>query len=430
MDINKIIVEPYYDSNSLKQSSKLNDCLKQYFTKNNNKYIEPEDIYPTTIKYRVSFDLINSNSGFANMIKRTIEDVIEVYSFSFDLEDFETNDAYILYNMVKQRLEALPIDQDILSKIKEDEKIQLKYTNMTESKQPLLTREIKISNPKNGEKIFDPNVILYGDGTFILSPESREYIGDRNLLFNYAYDGLKHKEKDDEIDESKYFLLPDLIPSAEKIMDDLKLMTIPDRSHMFSYRRYDMGVDIGKTVNISNIKIIKGTGKIDANAFALVGRIFYEIIDMEPYNMETGTGCKSINSNPRHFRIGYNTLGNIKPKEVILKTCEYLKKKFSNLIKVFEEIKSIPFENEWVTIKIDHKLIIITFIGEYWTIANVIAKYIFEIDKTVEYVAPAIVHPDIEKGVVKIKHKEPIEITKQSLKKIVEDINKLNEKMK
>ena len=114
MDIKNISIE---EINYLKNKSLLKKTLEyaNYYKSNvNSETYSPIDIIPQIPKYIVRFELIKTNPQFANMLRRVLKDEVEVYSFTFDIDDYKSNDIYILYDIIKQRLEALPISQDIM----------------------------------------------------------------------------------------------------------------------------------------------------------------------------------------------------------------------------------------------------------------------------------------------------------------------------
>ena len=61
------------------------------------------------------------------------------------------------------------------------------------------------------------------------------------------------------------------------------------------------------------------------------------------------------------------------------------------------------------------------FKNEYWTIANIIARYCYLEFKDIKFVCSCIIHPSIEESIVKIKHTEPVKIINAAIKQILAD---------
>jgi DNA-directed RNA polymerase subunit L len=72
------------------------------------------DILPKAIKYNISFELENTNSDFANAIRRIILNESPVKSLDYnEYKDVETTDPYILSDLLKKQVDLLPINQDM-----------------------------------------------------------------------------------------------------------------------------------------------------------------------------------------------------------------------------------------------------------------------------------------------------------------------------
>jgi DNA-directed RNA polymerase subunit L len=62
------------------------------------------------------------------------------------------------------------------------------------------------------------------------------------------------------------------------------------------------------------------------------------------------------------------------------------------------------------------------FKGEYWTIANIIARYCYLEFKEIKFVCACIIHPSTEESIVKIRHNESVKILITAIKHILADI--------
>ena len=75
---------------------------------NENKHLIPE-----LNKKSITFDLINSNEAFANGIRRTFNDELLVKSLDINIYDLKTDDKYILPDNIIERINLIPILQNI-----------------------------------------------------------------------------------------------------------------------------------------------------------------------------------------------------------------------------------------------------------------------------------------------------------------------------
>lgn len=181
-----------------------------------------------------------------------------------------------------------------------------------------------------------------------------------------------------------------------------------------------------KSLDIDNITITKGYGKIDNGKFLLLSNVSYEILDVEPKiaNKFEKSGVSSLNSNPKHFRIQYTTHRNIQPKHVMQKCCFELAKKLDCIIDDLNKIKDsdVIYISDRISLETEDAIKIFHFIGEYWTIANIIAKYCYIEFPEIKFVCSDISHPSKEESMVKINHPTPVKLMIQAIKNIQADV--------
>ena len=77
----------------------------------------------------VSFNIKDTNSSFANAIRRVLVSEIPVWSLVIDEKLFETNDPYIRFDDFGERINCLPIHQSYLNKISEKQNLKDKDMN-------------------------------------------------------------------------------------------------------------------------------------------------------------------------------------------------------------------------------------------------------------------------------------------------------------
>jgi DNA-directed RNA polymerase subunit L len=177
-------------------------------------------------------------------------------------------------------------------------------------------------------------------------------------------------------------------------------------------------------VNIKQINIVSGIGRHNSGKFIPVSNIGYEILDVKPvtHSKYVTKGKSSLNSNPTQFRISATTHGNMDIKKFIIKCCESIIYKFSNINKELDEVKDDDvYFSPSINIETKEDIKIFHFIGEYWTISNIMSRYCYLIDTDITFVCTSIVHPSIEESMVKIKHPQPRKLLMSAIKKIIAD---------
>jgi DNA-directed RNA polymerase subunit L len=336
------IDEITYDKKHFKDFDKCVEYIK-LVTPDYKKYL------PKTPSHRVEFELLNTNSDFANCIRRFLLDEIYVYSMSVDINDIKTDDNFILSDLFKKNLELIPFSQ------KEEHKnltLSIDKTNDTDDIIGVYTRDIIITDKNNKT-----------------------------------------------LDNEKYF--------------STNIPLIKLRSN--------------KSLEVKNIIIEYGCAKQDAGKFCLLSNLSYEILDVKPLdeNKYTKTGNSSFVSNPQHFKFGYKTHRNIEPKKIILMCCNQLLNRFNDILSELSNINintNVHF-SDLIELETKGDIKFFHFKNEYWTIANIIARYCYKECKDIKFVCACIIHPSIEESIVKIRHVDSIKILNASIKKIINDIN-------
>lgn len=184
-----------------------------------------------------------------------------------------------------------------------------------------------------------------------------------------------------------------------------------------------------KQIKIKKFKIETGKCKQDAAKFTLLNNVSYEILDMEPYDVFTGKGDRSISKNPEHFRIGFKTKGNIEAKEVMQNCCatmtRYLNDIKDEMDKYIEYLKNknnIYYNSENLEVINNNDLMIYKINRQYLTICNMIAQKIYLLDNNISYCNASVEGLNVERGIIKIKHPEPNKIFLDAITAIILDI--------
>ena len=143
-------------------------------------------------KKSLSFELINSNEAFANGIRRIFNDELLVKSLDVNIYDLKTDDKYILPDNIIERLNLIPILQNINDNIV----FSINIINNTNDIINIYSKDI-INKNKNDKNIYFNNNILICS----LKPNRYLYINNIKITKEYGYNDHKYS-----IDTSVEFL--------------------------------------------------------------------------------------------------------------------------------------------------------------------------------------------------------------------------------
>ena len=111
------------------------------------KYKSLQSYVPDILHKNISFELINTNCALANAIRRVLTNELPIKHLTVSLTDIYSDDKYIVDDIIKTRLEMIPIPQNIDTNIK----YNIKYLNNNETYCNILSSEIK----HNGKSIIN-----------------------------------------------------------------------------------------------------------------------------------------------------------------------------------------------------------------------------------------------------------------------------------
>jgi DNA-directed RNA polymerase subunit L len=181
------------------------------------------------------------------------------------------------------------------------------------------------------------------------------------------------------------------------------------------------------SIEISDISIVSGVGKHDAGKFLLLSNISYEILDVKPFmqNKYSTEGVSSLTSTPQHFKIEITNHRNIPVKTIMDICCTKIIDRLVVIEKALSQIKDkdLVYFSDLINMETKEDIKIFHFIGEYWTISNVISRYCYLIFNEIKFVCSGIIHPSTEESVVKIKHPDALKIITDAVKKIISDVS-------
>lgn len=138
----------------------MQECLKLI------KINEAESLLPKKDKYTVSFELKDTNSDFANAIRRCLIGEVEVAALDFDeYSDFDSSDQYILSDFIKKQINLLCVQQDYLLDGKFDlySKLDISLSKVNKTDGIIDVKSDDIIITKDGKQISDfvgKNIVL------------------------------------------------------------------------------------------------------------------------------------------------------------------------------------------------------------------------------------------------------------------------------
>lgn len=96
---------------------------------------------PPLLNKTLIFELKDANCAIANAIRRTLISEIPIKHLTVSLVDIKTTDPYIIGEVIKKRIEMIPISQSI----KDDLVFSVRVENDTDSYSDVLSSEIKVN---------------------------------------------------------------------------------------------------------------------------------------------------------------------------------------------------------------------------------------------------------------------------------------------
>jgi DNA-directed RNA polymerase alpha subunit len=357
-----------------KELDNLISLMKKHKTLEENQ--SGYDLLPKP-REETSFELYNTFSGFANAIRRTLTNEVQVYAL--DTQDIKTDDEFLTNtDVIIKNINLLPLDQYVEDMSKYN--IYIAKVNKTLDIVEVTPKDIYLMD----RKVFDNTVKDKGVG-FKLSES----------LALFANDHKGTRAKDLVVDDN--IVIANLRP--------------------------------GKTLYVGNIQVVSGKGIEDAGKFTLLDNITYNILNVEPYDSFNKTGKRSIEYDPTDFKITFTTSGNIKSKDVMKRCVESLETDLLAVRKVIEDYDKLEESKYFATDKLEvtNKDGIATYKlhKHYFTVTNMIGQRCYLLDPSCPFITVGVERYDTRIGVIKIKHAEPNKIIMDAIDENLKDIKKL-----
>lgn len=156
---------------------------KEYSIDSNNTYfndiIKKNNLsLPIFNKESIEFDLINSNEAFANGIRRIFNDELLVNVLDVNIYDLKTDDKYILPDNIIERLNLIPVKQDI----PKDTLFNINVINNTSDIMKIYTKDMVNKKKEDKNVYFNTNILIC-----TLKPNHYLYINNIKINSNYGY---------------------------------------------------------------------------------------------------------------------------------------------------------------------------------------------------------------------------------------------------
>ena len=316
-------------------------------------------------KGQLTFVLSGTNLSIANALRRTILKDIPTPVFEEKNMNFIKNTTRLNNEILKQRLGCVPIMIHNVDIPLEDYQVEIEKTNKSTSVEFITTEDFKIKNIKNQKyltesevkKIFPPNEITKDYILFArLRPRITENIGGEELkiiakisLSNSAENGMYNV-----VSTIAYGNTVDTI--------------IQDRE----WKKY-----------------LKQLNKLDTDI---------EILDLEKRNWYSHNGKRYYKEDSFDFII--ETLGNFTNEEIVIKACDIINERLSNIVK---DKEALIFTNHKTSIPNCYD---ITLQNEDYTIGKIVEyilyKNYFENSRILSYVGFRKNHPHDIDSVIRI----------------------------
>lgn len=332
--------------------------IKYENTKFKDLINDNKHLLPNLNKKSISFDIIDSNESFANAIRRVFNDELEVKCLDINTHNLVTNDKYILTDNIKERINLV----SLLQNIDKDTKFNLNVVNNTNDIINIYTRDINNKNKNDKKVYFNLNIQICS-----LKPNRFINISDIFINKDYGYNNSIYS-----LGSWHY----------KAINTDFNISSLNNNVKNFNL----------ELINNSNIDIKDIIINIYENLYFRLKKIQNSINE---YNINTNSDdINKITNNSNNLYIINNKL---------IKESNYLDVD-GTIPKEIDNLYEIHINNE------------------YHTIGNLITKYVFQQEPSIELINYKLIHPLTHKLIIIIKHSEYKKIINDSIENIIKDL--------
>lgn len=431
---------------------------------------DPDSLLPSAPYHVVSFNLLDTNIGFANDIRRTLVEGIDVVAADLDDSKIKTDDEFIFgtSDVLIKNINLLPVNQDLDFDEMKKYTVYLLVANKTAeiidvNASDFIVGHIEDVRKKNTAKLQKD---LGDPSLHKKAAELSKHLSGKKAKKPMKKGGGKAKKgaeesgededgdtkKEDEIVDEVVDDIPEEKEEVEEkhtekhidkhgkkkthtrhsMADDLEVSTGTTKiteamlNRAYSGREKSI-MDIkkifpnpniciarlrpGKSLYIEAISFVVGKGSESMAKFSLLNNVQYQPINVTPFDIFTGKGQRSSTYSPKDFHIGFTTAGNIKPKDVIKKTVQALTDALLDIKKHVETYAGIEhkkyYSSDDLIVTIKDDVLSYKFMKHYYTPISMIAKKCFLIDPNVLFCTSGVERFDTSPGIIRLKHSEP-----------------------
>lgn len=321
----------------------------------------------------VSFNIKDTNSAFANAIRRTIVSEMPVWSLELDMDDFKTDDPYIRFDDLAIKINSTPIHQSFINKLSKEGKnpnriikFKIYVRNDTPQMINVNSNDIEISDGyKSNETLIIPHIPLQ-----MLSSNSYMRV-KLKLVKGYGYENSA---------KFSAIPMPHYYPSDHTPLE-------------VRYKKPPLGV----------------------SSLVVDPKEFYFKYDTYTYYknpLEIMIIC--IEELKRRIRFVMSHILEFKKKPITIKD-----------IPKDLQGKIVMYKNEIIEIRKEGITYFINIKGESVTVSKLFSRYIFEAHKGIELVTDSNDHPSIRAVTIKIQDDNAIKLMLKAGEKIIGDLDSI-----
>lgn len=399
-------------------------------------YPSAYDMLPKNKWHRVEFKLTNTNSGFANAIRRSLIEEIPVKHLTIDETDINSDDEFIasMKDVIEKNIHLLPIYQEGLPA---DVEISLMKHNDTNDTIDVKASDMTVTK-KSGKKTGrGENAVETIDESVDESVEEVE----ADVPSNTTAPSTTAPESDEKT-TSKSAIKPGSSKGSKlggKVMTKSTTASQPSATTLGSADHYSIDkimpetniliarLRAGKYLKMSNITFGEAIGHEDASKGSLLNTVTYAPIDVTPYDSFKSTGTRSIEHDCKEFVISFETCGNIKPDTVMHTVCNNLEKSLTDIREKITayaktDTSATYYTGQNITVSNNKGMYCYKLDGYYFTVVNMIAMRCYLLDPNLLHASGAVERYDTERGIIKLKHAEPNKLLISAIDACIADL--------
>lgn len=447
---------------------------------------------PKAPYHEVSFDLTNTYPGFANGIRRALIEEIDVICANADESKVRTDDEFIsgMSDVLLKNINLLPVRQSInledmnkyvmylikanktqeiidvtaadiiignADEVRRKARVKLQKdlgdpSTQTKKKTPVKVPTRKTTGKKRGgadaetdeeveEVKADANSEDDADGIEDTKDANLEDSKDventkdtsskSNLSSNASHSRQLHRHTMtsnlDSLNSGSFKITEAILARAynEREQSAKPIEFVFPNSNICIAR-----LRPGKTLYIEEIGFSVGKGIDSMAKFSLLNNVKYNILNVEPYDAFNQTGVRSIEYNPKEFRLEFTTCGNIAPKKVISLLVESILERLVDMKKQIELYASTDmkkyYSSDELIVTVKDEVFEYKFTKHYVTEIIMVSQRCFLLDQNILFCTGGVERYDTKTGVIKLKHADPNKLMLKSIEGCIADLKILD----